>query len=1417
MKPSQSIASLLGRVDPSLEVMITPELFRRRFVVWKPEHLVMPPTPLINQFEFPNNAVYHYVVMDGIQEGPSPTDVKLATIDKKITIEAVRQLTSSEGKPAPIAVNIQSSVDAWHRYNKRFRKSRDAVAEAPSEQTLAIINYAFLPQLYRYTRSIYTDRYRWVNTWATVFNKINEISQTSTRTNFIFVDMPQQLPSMQRLEALTDKPDAMIVRTLPTPEDWMLYELWKWVDPEKRGTSLLNRIDPLHYDKVRLVIQDAGRFICLDLGLLNQWLRDPTGSKESTGRLKPVELQKRLLRGLMGLMQNRVPVILDENTGDIDQTAIDAQQQQNDASTSTNVGDTETTAQRVERILAELDDDIAQLDTNDAQRMKMLEEGVISASQPASVETTEEVSFDKPVSPVDMIRKQADNLDNMGVLAPSEYRKILRLLDNGQKLKDPFGGDKTLVEFGTVTPDETLIKNVHQLPDSVTIIDKSMREASLKDFDSKYIDQFLRRDTVGCVAAMQKAGMIISDYQVEVNEDALGKYELHSVRFSPLVGLPTTLRFKLPVPDSSGKIKSGGTDYRFRKQRVDAPIRKISASRVAISSYYGKSFVSRSERSTYDYGRWLQREVMVQVMGENPTITNIKTGDVFYRECTGPRSFTAMSERYREFTFQGINFNFDWSKQKEIFGDEAIAEAKTQNLTLCGKDANALYALDVNNTLYKVEPGNSTPVESFEVFLGLEALRAPLEFTECRIMGKNIPTGVVLAYYYGLSTLIKMLGASVRRVGAGQRQNLQPNEWSVAFEDETLIFNRDDRLATLILAGFRSVEKSTKRYSIYAFDKQAVYLNVLEQQGLSVRYLRELDNLDKLFVDPITERVLKRMGEPTTYRGLIKRASEMLLLDEHPRLLDVRYMRWRGMERIAGSVYTEMVRSVREHGSLAGRSNAHLKLNVYSVWKAVMQDQSMTQVKDINPINDLKEIEATTYAGAGGRSSRSLTRSARYFDPTDLGVTSEATSDSKDVAINTYTSASPRFDSLEGTVMEPLYENTPTTSILSTSALVSPFSTNEDSKRTNFISIQQGHGIPCDNYKVSPVRTGFEETIAHKVGENFAATAKMNGKVTRVRPNGILVQYADGSTQGFEIGRRFGNASGMTIPHDLVSNFKEGDSFNAGDVLTYHKGFFKPDRFNPSQVRWMNGTICTVALLESRQTHEDACSLSSKFAGSFGTRMTAVKRVVVNFDQQVHSLVNVGDHVSYSSSLCVIEDSIGTDTSLFTDETLNTLKALSGQSPRAKVTGRVDNIEVFYHGDKEDMSESLRSLADVSDRRMADRRRSVGKAVFTGQVDEGYRIEGEPLLLDTAVIVVYITHTVGAGVGDKFVFGNQLKTVVSEVMDYPVTAKNGIEIDAIFGAKSIFDRIVPSPFLIGTTTTLLGIIGKNTAKIFKGN
>ena len=63
-------------------------------------------------------------------------------------------------------------------------------------------------------------------------------------------------------------------------------------------------------------------------------------------------------------------------------------------------------------------------------------------------------------------------------------------------------------------------------------------------------------------------------------------------------------------------------------------------------------------------------------------------------------------------------------------------------------------------------------------------------------------------------------------------------------------------------------------------------------------------------------------------------------------------------------------------------------------------------------------------------------------------------------------------------------------------------------------------------------------------------------------------------------------------------------------------------------------------------------------------------------------------------------------------------------------------------------------------------------------------------------------------------FANQLKTVFSKVMDYDITAENGTKIDAVFGARSIDDRIVLSPIIIGTTNVVLELIGKEAVKAY---
>jgi hypothetical protein len=227
-------------------------------------------------------------------------------------------------------------------------------------------------------------------------------------------------------------------------------------------------------------------------------------------------------------------------------------------------------------------------------------------------------------------------------------------------------------------------------------------------------------------------------------------------------------------------------------------------------------------------------------------------------------------------------------------------------------------------------------------------------------------------------------------------------------------------------------------------DNPNVYLNILDFVGLSARHLKEISLFTSLFVDPITRELLVEMKEPTTVQGLLVRSSELLLVDTHPDLLDMKYMRIKGYERLAGAVYAELVQSVRAHRSRADKSSKPLELHPYAVWTRVVQDPSMALVSDQNPIENLKQKEAVTYAGIGGRGSRTMTKVTRQYHESDIGVISESTLDSANVGVNVFTSADPQFKSLRGTTRPLDYSSVSPTSLLSTSALLAPGSDHDD-------------------------------------------------------------------------------------------------------------------------------------------------------------------------------------------------------------------------------------------------------------------------------------------------------------------------------------------------------------------------------------
>jgi hypothetical protein len=303
-------------------------------------------------------------------------------------------------------------------------------------------------------------------------------------------------------------------------------------------------------------------------------------------------------------------------------------------------------------------------------------------------------------------------------------------------------------------------------------------------------------------------------------------------------------------------------------------------------------------------------------------------------------------------------------------------------------------------------------------------------------------------------------------------------------------------------------------------------------------------------------------------------------------------------------------------------------------------------------------------------------------------------------------------------------------------------------KRVNFISIQHSHGVSCEGYRQSPVRTGYEQVIGERTGDLYCVTAKKPGKVISVNDYGIVVEYEDGERIGVELGRRYGAAAGLTIPHQVVTTLKAGAEFKPGDAIAYNSGYFEPDVLNPKQVIWKSSLLVNTVLMESASTLEDSSEISREVSDKLKTKITKVRTIVVNFGQQVHRLVKPGDFVEYESILCMIEDAVSAKSDLLSDAQLDTLRLISAQSPLAKSRGVVERVEMYYHGEKEDMSGTLLSLSEVSDKDFSQRFKAVGKKSVTGSVNEDFRIENNPLLLDTAAIQIYITSEVGSNSGD---------------------------------------------------------------------
>lgn len=1389
------------------------KMFFLKYGIRRKESLITPPTFQMEQLMLPRGSIYHHSPSTNTI-APDVTDPVLNDEYRYIFVDHVMELSREDGSPRHNVGNYISQIRNYHLTNRKMFWLKRPLATVTDPRTLIVESYQALNETYVYKSTPLSFIDKWNNETTTIFNRIKTLD--TDRHHFMVLEMPATIPARTQFINAERKADLTTTKPFKSTSGLFLLDMWKWLGLN-RDSSLLGKYDQVTLNRINLIVKFENHFSILNLGLLDTWRKDPKIEENDMPAFTPEQIQRGFLKMLLTLSKPE-EVKLDKSASSaITNALMDIQQSRFDSSLLEE--DVVTDPDIIPVDFTEIDNEIEAHD----KLVEQLIEDVYQEPKTVFVDSSQIEPYvptaDSLITP---IAEEAKRLAGVGSITIKEAERLVNLASGIENIPNPFGPG-SLKDLATIDPELLKIKEHAPIKDSPTVFDKTMLKSTLIDFDPLYIKNVMLKDITAFCLNIQKAGVIITDFKVTEVEDVMNHSRIFTMQLQPVAGKPTTVKFEIPVVGDTGVMLVGGVKYVLRKQHGDMPIRKTTPSRVALTSYYGKVFVERSEYSSLNYGKWLTNNIeSIGADLEDSRITNIRPANAFNHRIVLPRTYTELSKRFKSFTvnttspeYSKIDFYLDYKSRIEEFGEEAVRSVEN-NSVVVGKVNNQLLTIDHDNQLTTIDAqGIKKVLPSLEELIDLPVENAPVETAVMSIFGKSIPLGLILSYKLGLTKLIKTLNVPVRIVEAGKALHLTKHEFRVRFKDVNYIFSKEDKIASMLFSGFNIFKKALVNYKSTEFDKKPIYINVLESSGLHSRYIREIDLIFDMFIDHITKELLIDMKEPTDMVGLLLRATSLLLVDYYPDDGDKNFVREKGYERIAGVVYHELVNAVRVKRSnpVVGRSS--IDVNPKAVKMAIVTDSSKEILDEINPVHNLKQKEVVTYGGTGGRSTKTMVKSTRAYHETDMGVISEATVDSGNVGIISYLSADPNLETLRG-VTRRYKESDGLSSLLSTSALLAPASDTDDPKRTNFVNIQNSHTISAKGYRSTPLMTGYENVIAHRTDDIFAYTAKQDGKVIGKTDKTVSIEYVDGSIKHIEIGRRFGKSSGSIYPHDVVSDLKEGDVFKFGDTICYNTGFFEKDFFNNNSLSWKAGIMVNTALMDTADTFEDSSAISEEISKLLSTETTYLRQIVVNFDQSIRSLVNEGQAVDVDSILCTIEDSVTAKSDLFDDKTLDSLRMLSGSNPVAKHKGVIDKVEVFYNGEVQNMSESLEYLAQIHDRQLSRLQKNLGKAKVTGKVDGGYRIEGNPLGKNQLVVNIYITAMVGAGVGDKGVFANQMKTIFGRVFTGVNKTESGLPVDAKFAYQSISNRIVRSPEIIMTTNTLLKVIGQRAAAIFKG-
>lgn len=1447
--------------------------------------VVVPELHPFDNFLLPAYSTIHYLQAmgggfdseDGLEEdtglvlGPNSDEVTLLNYrSAQILIKPVVKYAMEPVGESRIVINTLTEAIAKYIGSAANFKLLDKNLGLLTDKNLGVYAYTALESVYAYNATNMSAWHSFCNWYSTVLITLKgALESQKNRQHYLLIEPPMVMNSLSTLRDVgrylqNDRPYAerlppKYFKMFRTVQEKLFLDLWFFFGTNRQSSLFNEIIGTEELSRINILWQVGSKWTVVNLGRLDSMMVTEDNQKAP---MTPQRMESNFLVHVMRLgshfnvVDNGAPEDDHELSDEEKVLALDAPVRELNIETSKVTGggidiklerpDKKSHALSQSAALMKLKQDMKAIDkekAKDAIATDEVSDEVIEAAITRDLDQLEAISAQRiientyedryqPYVPnksnnLDGVNKAISELEKRGKLSAKEVARLRRMALSFQETKNPWGGNETIAEFMEIPEGLLKVDEVVPIADKIEgVVDAGMLNSSITNITKDYVSGVLRKDIMNAVMHLQNGPYVVTDVKVQRHVDVMNDFETMTAKILTTTGKEKSIKIQYPTIKPDGTYLVGGVKQRLRSQHVDLPIRKVSPTRVAMTSDISKIFIERTDRAAFNYTRWLSNSLRLRIMDEGSTeFKNVVYGKAFDSKRSYPRAYASIAMSLKSFDYLGYHFDFDYTgTAKTTFTEQQFAFAKKHKvIPIASNDTDGLY-MAMDGLVVKSQGDDMFTYGSIEKLLKLDENKAPVDYVEYNLLGDTVPLGIILAYHLGLGNLLATLGSKPRRVTRGGSYELKTSEFIVKFQDEALIFDRSDKVTALLLSGFNRYKRDISRMSIYQFDTQDAYATLLAGNKINPRKLSDVDSMMLYWVDHITAELLAKRGYPTDLVGLMIKATEMLTSDKHSDPNAASEQRERGQERIAGAIYKELYNAARSHMGKSLVMSGGFDLNPNAVWYRILNDTANMGVEESNPIHFLKEQEEVTLGGDGGRTGRTLMGKDRKFSPESMGVISEATVDSGEVAAKIFTTADPNYSTLRGETRQlpkGVNLNEKATRLQSTSMLLAAGADRDDPKRRNFISVQNSSSTFAVGYTPMPLGTGYERVMVHRTGvtgDLWSKIAQGEGEVVSVKNGVITVKYDSGETDVVELGVRHGVWAGKTVPHEVITDLKAGDKVSKGTPIAYNKHYYSKDSLYSNQVVFKNATLARTVIWESDATFEDSSAITEELAERLMTKFTKRRTVSIDFDFGIRDAKEVGDLVEADDLLCVLYPPLSTDAANRHDEvTRDLLERLSTESPQAKKRGVITNIDVRYSGDPEEMSESLREFVEHHDGILARKRKQMKEPLVDGSTAPNVRIDGTEVGTNRVVVEYKIDYDLTMVGGDKLVWAHQLKSVPCEVITGGLETMGGVKIDGIFGALSVEDRMVRSVYLIGTTNRLLNKTGEDACAIFFRN